>query len=142
MKKLLGIVLIGIMLNGNSYGSLFSLKKYAKCEFKSQVKKFKLSLYLDITRKDYFKYFAFDKEYFYYKYNIAEKDFDEKVEHNDGNEPIKHSYRFYIDDNPDPLKIIFDGSIGELKFTTLPNNGSMIYTCDKINKNQLPKSKF
>ena len=141
MKKLLGIVLLGLLLNGTSYASLFSLKKYAKCEYKSQVGKFKLGLYLDLQKRD-FEYFAFDKEYFYYKYNIAEKDFDEKVEHNDGNEPIKHSYRFYINDNPDPLKIIFDGSIGELQFTTLPNNGSIIHRCDKINKNQLPKSKF
>ena len=140
-KKLLVIVLLGLLLNGNSNASLFSLKKYAECKYKSQVGKFKLSVYLDLRKED-FRYFAFDKKYFYYKYNIAEKDFDEKVEHNDGNETIKHSYRFYINDNPDPLKIIFDGSIGELKFTTLPNNGSIIYTCDKINKNKLPKSKF
>ena len=141
MKKLLGIVVLGLLLSGNANANLLSFKKYAKCEYKSQIGKFKLNVYLDI-QKGYFENFAFDKKYFYYKYNIAEKEFDEKVEHNDGNETIKHSYRFYIDENPDPIKIIFDGSIGELKFTTLPNRGSLIYSCEKINKNQLPKSKF
>ena len=113
----------------------------AKCDFKSQIGKFRLSTALEIE-KGYFKYFAFDKEFFYYEYNIAKKDFDGVVEHGDGSDNLKNSYRFSIKDKSKLIRLIFDGAKGELRITEVPERGSLIYSCNKIAKNKLPKPKF
>tara|TARA_B100000902_G_C26752003_1_gene641360 strand:- start:132 stop:560 length:429 start_codon:yes stop_codon:yes gene_type:complete len=142
MKKLLGIVVLCLLLCGNAYANLFNTKTYAKCKFQSQSGKISFST-ASFQLSNYVEYFAFDKEFFYFKYNIANKDFDTKIAHDDGDESMKRSYGFFNDDKSAPLVMIFDGTTGGLKVIETPgSNGSLKFLCEKMRKNKLPKSKF
>ena len=41
-EKLSRFVVVGLLLSGNAYANLLSFKKYAKCEYKSQVENLNL----------------------------------------------------------------------------------------------------
>ena len=141
-KKIILIVLFCLLLNGNAYANLFNTKTYAKCKFQLQSGSIHFST-ADIHTKRHVEYFAFDKEFFYYKYNIANKDFDTKIAHDDGDQSVKQSFGFFNEDKSAPLVMIFDGAVGELKVIETPGtNGYLKFSCDKIRKNKLPKSKF
>ena len=78
MKKLfLSILVICSLLSGNAYANLFNTKTYAKCKYQSQTGKINLNT-ANFQTNSYVEYFAFDKEFFYFKYNVANKDFDTK----------------------------------------------------------------
>ena len=142
MKKILSIVVISLLLNGNAYANLFNLKTYAKCKYQSQTGKINLNT-ANFQTNSYVEYFAFDKEFFYFKYNVANKDFDTKIAHDDGDESMKRSYGFFNDDKSAPLVMTFDGTTGGLKVIETPgSNGSLKFLCEKMRKNKLPKSKF
>ena len=143
MKKLfLSILVICSLLSGNAYANLFNTKTYAKCKYQSQTGKINLNT-ANFQTNSYVEYFAFDKEFFYFKYNVANKDFDTKIAHDDGDQSEKRSYGFFNDNKSAPLVMIFNGTNGELKVIETPgSNGSLNFSCEKIRKNKLPKSKF
>ena len=140
MKKLLGIFVLGLLLNGNVYASLFSLKKYAKCEFKKQEGRMLIES-MDVTNSKNFEYFAFDRDNFYNQYNIGEKKFDKAFKIIGETSSNKWSEYFYNQNRSESFQIIFDTATGIMK---LKNKGSgvLYFSCNKIGKNKLPKSKF
>ena len=93
-------------------------------------------------RNKYVEYFAFDKESFYYKYNIAEKSFDSsrKIFGNDSS--ISWSGFIFNDDRTEEIQFIFDNATGILEIRNRKQDGSIYFSCNKIGKNKLPRSKF
>ena len=145
MKNFLGIILIILLFSIKANASLFNSKTYAKCEFRSQ----EFGLY-DGTlkyKKDHFEYFAFDKEFFYYKYNIIGKEFHRSVEIINPGYNIKISRAFLNYDQSTQVEIIFNPIDGLLKIEQFKSKNkkgtsSLNFDCNKISKNKLPKSKF
>ena len=144
MKKILGILVLGLLLCGNAYANLLSFKKYAKCKYKT-----KGGTMINYSTWDYFnlkknvEYFAFDKGYFYYTYNAGNKEFDSSRKVAGSDDTSKWSFKFSNEDQSARLQITFNTVNGELKIIEQNNlGGYLIFTCDKINKNKLPKSKF
>ena len=134
-------MVLGLLFSVSANANLFGLKTYAKCEYEATYELSGVSLSY-FYKKNYVKYFAFDKENFYYKYNIAKKDFDRQIAHEDGSDPVKYSNKFPSEDGTARLSLIFDGTTGELKVQQQTLGGSITFKCDKIRKNKLPKSKF
>ena len=60
MKKLLVIVVFGLLLSGNAYANLFNTKTYAKCKYQSQSGKISFST-ANFQFSNYVEYFAFDR---------------------------------------------------------------------------------
>ncbi len=140
MKKILGILILSLLLTGNVYANLFSIKKYAKCEFKKQEGRMLIES-MDVTNSKNFEYFAFDKDNFYYKYNIGEKEFDKVFKIVGETSSTKWSAYFYNQNRSEAFQIVFDTATGIMK---LKNKGSglLYFSCNKIGKHKLPKPKF
>ena len=122
---------------GGNTASLLSFKKYAKCKYESQK-----GVILQSTRKfygyKYVEYFAFDKENFYYKYNIREKNFDW-----DAKIVGKDSSLLWSGFHHKPeVQLVFDSATGTLEIKTRKQNGSIYFLCSKISRSKLPKSVF
>ena len=140
MKKTITILILIFLYSESVQANLFNTKVYANCKY-SQLSNINLVTY-NFARKDYVKYFAFDNEFFYFKYNILNKNFDTKIAY-DGEDTIKRSYGFFNDDKSVSLKMTFNKANGKLRIIeSAGSNGYLDFTCEKINKNKLPKSKF
>jgi len=139
MKKILGIIVLGMLLSGSAYAGLFSFKTYAKCDFKYQVGKMDFSILTEFPSK-ILQHMAFDDENLYFKYNVANKEFDKLIKHDSGKEPIKTSNYFYNSEGNIKLRLQFDGTEGILKF--MVGDSYLFHECKKISKSKFPKSKF
>ena len=140
MKKTITILILIFLYSESVQANLFNTKVYANCKY-SQLSNVNLATY-NFARKDYVKYFAFDNEYFYFRYNTLNKNFDTKIAY-DGEDAIKRSYGFFNDDKSVPLKMTFNRANGKLRIIeTDASKGYLEFICEKINKNKLPKSKF
>lgn len=128
------VFFISVITPANS--NLLSFKTYAKCEAVSKGE-FSWEIYHFVTTKN-FKFFAFDENFFYFDYNIAEKTF-EKIEHKSGKKIKKEAIRTFYGGKW--IDIEFNSTDGILTFS---HNGDDKYelSCDKIRKTDLPKSKF
>lgn len=144
MKKLLLIVVLGLLFFNNANAKLFNLKTYAKCNYKETGG----TSILYATRQYFYlkknvEYFAFDKENFYYTYNIGNKEFDSSRKIAGRNNASMWSFKFSNEDQSARVQMKFNTVSGELEIREDRNlGGYLIFICDKIRKNQLPKSKF
>ena len=73
MKKLLGIIALGLLLSGNAYSAEFSTKTYVNCEPKFNDDWFKNTI-TDV------KYISIDPTVFYYDWHSNKKEFLKKSE--------------------------------------------------------------
>ena len=139
MKKILGIIVLGMLLSGSAYAGLFSFKTYAKCDFKYQAGGMDFSIFKEFPTK-IFQYMAFDDENLYFKYNIANKEFDKLIKHDSGKKPIKTSNYLYNIEGNIKFRLQFDGTEGTLKL--MERDSYWLSDCKKISKSKFPKSKF
>jgi hypothetical protein len=136
MKKLLVIIVLGLLWSWNVNAGLLSFKTYAKCKAITSGE-ISWEIFHFVNKKN-FKFFAFDQEFFYFNYNIAEKTF-EKIQHKSGKKVKKEAIRTFY--SKKWIDIEFDGTDGMLTFS---HDGEYKYqlSCEKIRKIDLPKSKF
>ena len=146
MKKLILILITGLFLSNISYGStikeLWGGKKYGKCE--------PLASNEGLWGRRDFSYIAFDDEYFYTNYDSTKKKFITaiEVEAKAFNESVLQSRYTYVELSPGTnmsksfyLKLEFDKEDGRLTLY-FPDHSTSKFICEKINKKDLPKSKF
>ena len=88
---------------------------------------------MDVTNSKNFEYFAFDKDNFYYKYNIGEKEFDKVFKIVGETSSTKWSAYFYNQNRSEAFQIVFDTATGIMKLKN-KESGLLYFSCNKIGK--------
>ena len=136
MKKILAIVVLGLLLSSNASAGMVYLKCYWKTNYYSSVAENPLDKWAttEYVNSDTPGYFAFDKRFVYYRYDNYEAEFKYKI-------PItsysERKIEFY---DPDDKEVdIIDRERGIIFFDNkVVTQG---YRCSKISKQDLPPKK-
>ena len=137
MKKLLGILVLGLLFCNNALAGMVYLKCYWKTRYYPSIAENPIDKWntTEYVNSDTPSYVAFDKKFVYYRYDEYEAKFNYKI-------PItkygERKIEFYDPDDDRELDII-DRERGMIFF----DNKIVVqgYDCSKISKSYLPKKK-
>ena len=137
MKKISFLFLIVYLFSLNNAYALLNLKTYTKCDMEYAGN-------FILGKKPYgsFKYFAFDKKYFYWDYDEEKEEFSREMDYSGKNILVSEIMMSHIKFS-DNYRILFRKKTGVLEiYFPKPDILALKGFCEKTTKFKMNKSKF